>query len=485
MSTTQVRLNLGQRWVLYVTSLASFMISLDSLVVSTALPTVHHDLHASLASLEWTVNAYNLTFAVLLLTGAAIGDRFGRRRMLVVGLVVFTLSSVACAMASSIGALIAARAVQGAGAALVMPLALALLGAAVTPAQRGKALGFFISVSGLATFLGPLVGGGLAEKASWPWIFWINAPIGAIAILLVLMKIEEGYGPNKRLDIGGAVLVTAGAFGVVWALVRGNDVGWGSGEVIGSLGGGIVITAVFVLYENRVAAPMLPMRFFKKRAFSAANVASFFLFAAIYGTNFMLAQFLQNSQGDGALGAGVRMMPLMAAVLLFAPVAGALINKRGPRTLVGYGLLLYAIGLGIVPFFVSPGMNYFAWCVPLFIGGAGGVFAIPAAQQAVIASVEPQDIGKASGAVTMMRYMGGVFGIAVLGAVFASKGSYGSPQSFADGFGPAMAATAGFAALGGLAGLLIPKLQTARPQPPLNPTPQPAPVLQGEGENRM
>jgi EmrB/QacA subfamily drug resistance transporter len=395
--------------------------------------------------------------------------------MLVAGLGVFTLASVGCALAPNIGTLIAARAVQGVGAALVMPLALALLSAAVTPAQRGRALGFFISVSGAATFLGPLVGGLLAEKASWAWIFWINVPVGVVAIGLVLSRIEESTGPNRRLDMGGVVLATAGALGVVWALVRGNQVGWTSAEVLGSLAGGLVLTVAFVLWEMRAPEPILPMRFFRIRAFSAANVASFFLFASIYGMNFMLAQFLQNAQGDGPLGAGVRMMPLTAGVLIFAPVAGNLMNRLGERKLVGYGLLANGAGMAVVAAVVSPTIGYLRWLLPLFLGGAGGVMAIPAVQRAVIGAVQPQDIGKASGAVTMMRYMGGVFGIAILGAVFAAGGGYASPRDFSDGFGQAMAVNAAFAVAGAVAGLLIPRRGDA-PAQPTPPRPRPAAV---------
>lgn len=468
MSGSAGRLDPRQRRILGIASLASFMISLDSLVVSTALPTIHGSLHATLASLEWTVNAYNLSFAVLLLTGAAVSDRFGRKRLFVIGLGVFTAASAVCAMAPNVNVLIAARAFQGVGSAFVMPVALTLVSAAVSPEQRGRALGIFISVSGLATFLGPVVGGALAEEASWNWIFWLNVPIGLVGILLVVKGIEESRGPSVRLDLGGVFMATASAFGVVWALVRGNGTGWGSYEVVGSLMGGLLFALAFVLWERKVEAPMLPVRFFRIRTFSAANIASFFMFAEIYGVNFMLAQFLQNSQHYGPLGAGVRMIPLTIGVLLFAPTAGTLISRYGQRRLVGFGLLFHAVALALVATLVSPTMHLLEWAVPLFIGGAGSVYAIPAAQRAVVNAVPPTDIGKASGAVTMMRYLGGVFGIAILSAAFAANGSYATPQSFADGFRIAMFMAAGFAFVGGAAGLAIPgqvKSTSTKPAP--------------------
>jgi len=443
------------------------MISLDSLVVSTALPTLHRELGASLGSLIWSVNAYNLTFAALLLTGSALGDKFGRRRMFVAGLALFIVASAACALSSTIGQLIAARAVQGVGAALVMPLALTQLSAAFPPQQRGKALGIFISVSGLATFLGPFIGGLLAEKLSWPWIFWINIPIGLVAIVLVLIRLEESVGPNNRFDLVGVVLVTIGVFGLVWGLQRGNIAGWGSGEVLASLIVGAILVAAFFYWEGRAPAPIVPLRFLRIRAFSAANLVSLFLFAQIYGMNFMLAQFLQNAQGYGPLGAGLRMMPLTIAVLVLAPVAGILADRYGERLPIVGGLILQAAGTATAAFLVKPDVNYLALILPLAIGSCGTVLAIPATQRAVIGAVKPPEIGQASGVVSMLRYFGGVFGIAILGAVFAGSGSYASPQSFSDGFGPALGVIAVFAVVGAVIGLVIP----ARSKPMVPPSP--------------
>jgi EmrB/QacA subfamily drug resistance transporter len=277
------RMTSKKAWVLGLASLASFMMALDSLVVTTALSTIRQDLTASIESLEWTVNAYNLTFAVLLLTGSALGDRFGRRRMFVVGLAVFTIASAGCALSPNIGTLVTTRALQGAGAAMVLPLSLTLISALFPPQERGKAMGVYLGLTGLATFSGPFLGGVISEGLAWQWIFWLNLPIGLIAILLTARRVDESVGPNNRLDLGGVVLVTLGAFGIVWGLVRGNAAGWSSAEVVSALVLGVALVIAFVLWEQRTKAPMLPMRFFRSRAFATANPANFLVFASLYG----------------------------------------------------------------------------------------------------------------------------------------------------------------------------------------------------------
>jgi len=241
----------ASRWVLALASVASLMVALDTLVVSTALTTIRSDLGASIEQLEWTVNAYNLSFAVLLMTAAALGDRFGRRRLFAAGLGLFVASSAACALAPGVGWLIAARAVQGVGAAFVMTLALALVSAAFPPERRGSALGVFFGVTGLAVGSGPVVGGAIAEGLAWEWIFWLNVPIGLVLIPLVWRRIEESFGGDTGIDVQGLALVTGGALGIVWGLVRGNAAGWGSVEVVGSLVGGVLVAGAFVAWEPR------------------------------------------------------------------------------------------------------------------------------------------------------------------------------------------------------------------------------------------
>ena len=333
-----------QRWVLALTSVASLMVGLDILVVTTALTTIRLRLGASIEELEWIVNAYTLSFAVLLMTASALGDRFGRRRLFLTGLGLFTVMSAACALAPSIGWLIVARAVQGAGSAMIMPHALALLSAAYPPHRRARALGIFSGVTGLAILGGPMIGGAVVQGLAWPWIFWLNVPIGLAVIPLAARKIGESRGSAARLDYGGVVLVTGTALGLVWGLVRGNTVGWGSPEVTGALGGGVVLLAAFVAWEQRARAPMLPMRLFRSRAFAAGNAAGFGMFASIFGTVFFLAQFLQATWHYGPLGAGLRLAPWTITLSLVAPVAGAWAGKIGERPLIAGGLALQAAG---------------------------------------------------------------------------------------------------------------------------------------------
>ncbi len=464
-----------QKWVLGLAAVGAFMISLDVLVVSTALSTIKRELHGSIETLEWTMNAYNLTFAVLLLTGAALGDRLGRKRMFIVGMAIFTLSSVACALSPGIGWLIAARAVQGLGAAIMMPLALTLISAAFPPQQRGKALGIFSGITGLATFSGPFIGGAVAEGLAWQWIFWINLPIGVITILLVSARIEESRGPNNAIDLGGLLLGGAGAFGIVWGLIRGNRAGWGSAEVLVMLIGGVIAIILFVLWESRAKAPMLPMRFFKIRAFTTANIGNFTLWAGVYGVLFMLAQFLQVAQGYGPLGAGLRLMPWTGTLMVCAPIAGGLADRFGERVFMAGGLFLQAIGMTWFALIARADLPYSHMVVPLVIGGCGVSMAMPAAQKSVVGAVQPQEIGKASAAINTLRIFGGAFGIAIMSAVFSAKGSYASPTSFADGFGPSILVAAGLALIGAIAGLGMPGRRPGGPPRMGPPAPAAAP----------
>jgi EmrB/QacA subfamily drug resistance transporter len=455
-----------QAWVLGLASLASFMMALDSLVVTTVLGTIRQDLAASLEALEWTVTAYNLTFAVLLLTGAALGDRFGRRRIFVAGLAVFTVASVGCAVSPDIGTLIASRALQGAGAALVLPLSLTLISAAFPPQQRGRAMGLYLGITGLATFSGPFIGGVVAEGLAWQWIFWLNLPIGLVAILLTMRRVAESVGPNTRFDLGGVVLVTAGAFGIVWALVRGNAAGWSSAEVLGALVLGAALVTAFVLWERRAAAPMLPMRFFRLQAFAAANAANFLVFASLYGTMFFLAQYFQTVLGDGPLAAGLRLMPWTATLMVCAPIAGRLADTYGERTFVVGGLLLQTVGMGWIALVAGPGTGYLEILPALVVASAGLTMAMPAAQKAVVGAVQLHEIGPASGAFMMLRILGGVFGVAVTVAVFAGVGGYASAAEFGEGFRAGMGAVSALAFLGVLAALAVPGGRPAAAAPP-------------------
>lgn len=447
-------MNRTQKWVLAITSAAALMVALDQLVVSTALNAIRNDLHASIATLEWTANAYSLSFAVLLVTGAALGDRFGRRRMFVVGLSVFSLASVACALAPGIGTLITARAVQGAGSALVMPLAVALLTGAFPPEKRGAALGIFTALTGLTVVGGPLVGGAVTQGIAWQWIFWINVPIGTVLIPLVLIRTSESREPRVLPDVFGLVLVSAGMFGIVWGLVRANAAGWGSGEVVTALVAGGVITIVFVAWEARARQPMLSIGLFADRAFAGGNIAMALHTGALFSSVFFLAQYLQITLGYSPLSAGLRFLPWTLPLFVIAPMAGRVLNRIGSRLLLTLGLALQFVGLGWVSLTIADGCSYTAAIPALVIAGCGAAMAIPAGQNAVMNAVPRDAIGKASGVYNTARQLGGTFGIATLALVFAATGNYSSPDAFRDGVGPALGVAAGMSALGAIAGSL-------------------------------
>src|SRR5437868_2424792 len=448
-------------WTFVITSLALFMVTLDNLVVTTALPVIRLDLHSGLSGLEWTVNAYTLTFAVLLLTGAALGDRFGRRRLFTIGIGIFTIASAAAALAPSIGALDAARAVQGLGGAIVMPLTLTILSAAVPAERRGLALGAWGGISGLAVALGPLVGGAVVSGVSWHWIFWLNVPIGVVLAPLGLRRLREIYGPATRLDLPGLGLASAGLFGIVWGLVRGNSVGWGTAEIVGALVAGFALLAAFVAWELRTDHPMLPMRFFRNRTFALANVASLFMFFGMFGSIFLLAQFFQTVQGYSPLGSGLRILPWTAMPMLVAPIAGALSDRIGGHKLLGAGLALQAAGLAWIAAVSTPAGSYAPPVAPFAISGVGmGLFFAPVAN-VVLSSVRPQHEGKASGANNAIRELGGVFGVAVLASIFAHVGGYRSAATFVHGTTTAVYVGGALVALGALAAALI-KPRTAR-----------------------
>jgi EmrB/QacA subfamily drug resistance transporter len=455
---------------------ASLMVGLDILVVTTTLTTIHRQLGASLGELEWIINAYTLSFAVLLMTASALGDRFGRRRLFLAGLSLFTVMSALCALAPSIGWLIAARAVQGAGSAMIMPHAMALLSAAYPPQKRARALGIFSGVTGLAILGGPMIGGAVVQGLSWPWIFWLNVPIGLVVIPLAARKIDESRGRPARLDAGGVVLVTVAALGLVWGLVRGNTAGWGSPEVAGALAGGVVALVAFVAWEIRTREPMLPMRLFRSRAFAAGNAAGFAMYASIFGAAFFLAQYFQTAWHYGPLGAGLRLAPWTVTLSLIAPAAGALAARVGDRFLIVTGLSLQAAGFVWIAFVAREHLGYAAIVAPLVLAGCGVSMAMVAAQNCVIGAVPPAEIGKAAGTFNTLRQLGGTFGIAILAAVFTGTGSYASARAFGTGFVPAAEVAAGLSLAGAVAGAFVPSRRRVRSGSAEPATP--APLLQ-------
>jgi EmrB/QacA subfamily drug resistance transporter len=442
-------------WTLAITSLALFMVSLDNLVVTTALPVIRRDLHATISQLEWTVNAYTLTFAVLLLTGAALGDRFGRRRLFVIGMLLFTGASAFAALSTSANALDIARALQGVGGAIVTPLTLTLLSAAVPAERRGLALGIWGGIGGLAVALGPLVGGAIVSGVSWHWIFWVNVPIGLVLAPLAYSRLEESHGGDRALDLPGLGLASTGLLGIVWGLVRGNDHGWTSAGIVVPIVAGVLLVAAFVAWELRASSPMLPMQFFRDRTFTLTNVASLFMFFGMFGSIFFLAQYFQTVQGYSPLQSGLRILPWTAMPMIVAPIAGALSDRIGGQRLMAAGLALQSAGLLWIAAVSTPTTPYIDFVGPFVLSGIGmGLFFAPVAN-VVLSSVRPEHEGKASGATNAIRELGGVFGVAVLAAVFSHVGGYQSSETFVHGLTTAVYIGGALVAVGAVAAALI------------------------------
>ena len=451
-------------WTFAIVSIALFMVVLDNLVVTTALPSIRADLGATIQSLEWTVNAYTLSYAVLLLTGAALGDRFGRRRMFLVGLAMFTGASAAAALAPSTEALIAARAIQGVGAAIVTPLTVTLI-ASVTPPQRlGMALGLWGATVGLGAALGPVIGGAVTDAASWQWIFWINVPVG-IAVLPLLLLARESRSGAGRLDPAGVILATAGLFGIVFGLVRGNSHGWTSAQVLGSLAAGGLLLTAFGAWESRAAAPMMPLSLFRSRGFSAASATMLLTNMGMFGVIFLVSQFLQSVMGYTPLGAGVHGLPWTAAPAVTAPIAGLLSDRIGGRRIVAIGVALQAIGIGWLAVVMTATTPYADLILPFLIAGTGLGFFFAPITRLTLSYAPGQFEGIASGTSNALRQVGTVLGIAVLGSVFSAAGGLGSPGQFTTGLTAALTVSAAILGASALVVLLAPETRPARQAP--------------------
>jgi EmrB/QacA subfamily drug resistance transporter len=456
-------------WTLGIVSTALFMVVLDNLVVSIALPSIHRDLGASIQSLEWTVNAYVLAYAVLLLTGAALGDRFGRKRMFLAGLSLFTAASAAAALAPSTGLLVAARAVQGMGAAMVTPLTLTLLAEAFPATRRGMALGVWSGVSGSAVALGPLVGGAVVQSISWHWIFWINVPIGLVLLPAAAVRLRESHGPNGTLDLRGLALASAGAFGIVFGIVRAQSLGWTSTTILASLSAGAVLLAAFVAWERRAREPMLPMSFFSRRAFAVTNFASLTMYFGMFGSIFFLSQFMQDVLGNSPLEAGLKILVWTGATMVVAPFAGIFSQRFGSRPFMLSGLALQAGSLAWLASILSTHTPYGEMIVPFIMAGAGMALVFAPSAGAVLSAVRADQAGQASGATNAIRETGGVLGVAVLATIFTHAGGYGSPQAFVNGLEPALWVAVAMLCAGTLAVLALPFSTRAAEADPASP----------------
>jgi EmrB/QacA subfamily drug resistance transporter len=463
-------------WTVALAGLGAFMAALDVVVVSTALPTLQHRLGASLADLEWTINAYSLVFGALMLTGAALGDRFGRRRMYVLGLMTFVAGSAFAATASSAGMLIAARVVQGAGGAVLVPLTLTLISDAFPADQRGAAIGIWGGITGLGVAAGPVVGGAIVQGLSWQWIFWVNVPVGLGVAALARLRLAESRGPRPQLDLAGMALAGAALFALTWAPVRAPSVGWGSPQVAGSLAAGAALMAGFLAWERRARYPMLPLAYFARRGFATANAVIFFQFISVIGSLFFITQLFQIGMGYAPLQAGLRILVWMAMPMVVAPVAGALADRLGNRPFMVIGLVLQAIGLGWLASVTGPGTGYGALVAPLITAGVGTAMCFPTVANQVTGSVPAADVAVAAGTNNALNALGGVFGIAILAAIFAAHGSYATHATFIDGFRPAEWAAAGASAIGVIAAALAPSKSKNADRG--TPAPKPAPARQ-------
>jgi len=439
-------------WIVALTSAAYFMVVLDATIVVTALPRMQSDLHVGLDSVQWTVNAYGIAFAAGIIVAAALGDRFGRRRVFTSGLALFTVASAACALAPNINTLIAARTVQGVGAAVVLPLSLTILTAAFPPERRGMIVGIYGGLAGLAVAIGPLAGGAITEGLNWHWVFWVNVPIGCAASVLGVLLLQESYGPAKPLDAVGVSVLTGGVVAWVWALTRANDVGWASGEVVGCLLAGAALIAAFIAWERSTTYPMIPLRLFAIRDFSLGNLITFLMNGATFGAAFYVTQEYQLARGYSPIGAGLRLLPFFATPMFISPVAGALSDRLGRRRVMVTGLVLQATGYTWLTLHAQLSTSWVELSLSLLVAGVGVSIALPTVPTTVLNSVSFDELGTASGVNYMAARFGTVFAVAIGGALFAAHGHLGSPASVTAGFRPAVWTCAVFAIIAALAG---------------------------------
>jgi EmrB/QacA subfamily drug resistance transporter len=482
----------GRLLTVLLTSVAYFMVALDTLVVVTALPSIHRDLGGNVGILQWTVNAYVLAFGATIITAAALGDRIGRRRMYLIGLATFTAASAACALAPNVGTLIAFRAVEGIGAGIIMPLGLTLLTSAFPVERRGAVVGIWGGVAGLAVASGPLIGGAVTQGLNWHWIFWVNVPIGILALVGARLRLADSRGPASRLDLPALVLIAAGVGALTYGLVQAGQAGWGSAQTLVGLSIGAAAIAAFVVWERHVAEPMIPLGLFRSGRFSAAVTTQFLMAAAIYSAAFLTSQFFQFALGASPLGTGLRFLPWTATPMVVAPIAGALFDKIGARPLIVPGLLMQAAGFGWIVYLAARSAGYANYVAPFLIAGVGISMALPSVSAAGLNAVSPQALGKAAGIMNTMQQFGAVFGIAVATTVFNAHGSLASAAAVTSGYRPALAVAAGLSVLGAAAALGLRRAPrptasgptgplTAAPAEPLTaapgrvPTPQRAP----------
>jgi len=442
--------------VILAASLPMFMATLDNLVVTNALPVLQRDLGASIEQLQWFVNAYSLSFATFILMAVALGDRFGRRRVFVIGIAVFSVASGLCALSASPATLIAARTLQGVGAAALMPLSLAILAGSVPHRLRPLAIGVWGGVAGLGVALGPLIGGAVVEGFTWHAIFWLNVPVGIVAIPLIYRALLEAKGDPVRLDVAGLALAGLGVFGIVFGIVKGNDAGWASAEVLAGLLGGAGLLLTFLWWEGRASDPLLPLRLFRDRSFAAANAVGITFSLGMFGAVFVLIQFLQVVQGYSPLHAGVLTMPWTMAPLVVAPLSGLVAPRVGTRTLIVAGLSFQAAGLAWIALVMSPTAAYSTFVPAFVLAGVGMGLVFAPSATAVLANMRAEDQAKASGTNSTLREIGVALGIAILTAVFTASGGEFTPTGYTHAAIPAVWTGAAFLVLAAFFGTRLP-----------------------------
>lgn len=439
-----------------IAGVASFMASLDNLVVTSALPTIRVQFHSTLENLEWTVDAYTLTFAVLLLAAAILGDRFGRRTVFVAGISVFTIGSALAALSASPGMLVMSRVIQGTGGSVIFPLSLTLLVQAVEPRRRGAAIAGLSAMSGLGIALGPWIGGAIVQFGNWHWVFWINVPLGIVVAPAALRWLRDSRGPYTRLDVTGTLLATGGLLGIVYGLIDSDHQNWASAQVLLPVFAGILLLAAFVRWEHRVDNPVVPPRLFRSRGFTLTNLVALLIQGGTFGSVFLLIQFLQDAQHYRPVTAGVRTLPWTLMPLLVVPLAAIFARRYGLRRLMVISAALQGAALGWLAFIVTGSVAY-VLILPALVAagiGMGLYFALNARQ--MLEFVTTDEEGVASGVNASARQVGVVLGVAVFSRIFAGEGGYGSAAAFASGLRPALWAAAGTLAVAIVAAVLTP-----------------------------
>ena len=440
-------------WTLGALSFALFMIMLDNTVVNVALPSIQRDLGIGLSELEWTVNAYALTFAVLMLTGGKLADFFGRRRIFLIGLVTFTISSLACGLAATGGTLIGARTLQGIGAALMLPATLSIISATFPAHQRGMAIGIWAGVSAMALAIGPLIGGLITEHINWSWIFFVNVPIGVVGLIVGRLVIKESRDTSaeQRLDFPGLLASAIGLFALTFALIEANSYGWTDPMIIGLFVLSAVSLAAFVLLELHQRSPMLDLSLFRSSTFAGANVVALLVTLAMFGVFFFMSIYMQNILGYSATKTGAAFLPMTILIILIAPISGKASDRIGSRALMTAGMLCLSASLIV---FSRLGLDSTFWDIlpGLVVGGFGMALVMTPMTAAALGSVPVEKSGVGSGVLNTFRQLGGALGIAVMGAIVASYVDLGAgrpdPSSFIDGFQAALRVSAVFALIG-------------------------------------